>query len=857
MLSNSRPSSFSLSTTSTEFTPLDLHIRALPSFGSSSELTGLLERGSKLFRSSSIAVPTVSPDPGNTLETAYNIGTLSDTHTFTDAVSSSDTRDFYRFNLDNTSNFNLSLTGLSSDADVRLIQDVNSNGIVDDGDEIVRSAWGDSQDESINHSLAAGTYFTQVYQYSGDTNYNLNLSATAPQTPSNLLPVEVDFGTLSDTQTYYGDVSGTDTSDVYRFSLNSTSNFNLSLTGLSNDADVRLIQDVNNNGIVDDGDEIVRSARGGSNDESINHSLTTGTYFAQVYQYSGDTNYNLSLSVGNNPSFTSFSVFDASGDNTSSTAFEDGAIRFSYNFADTASLSDVSLEVLSGGSVVSTLGTWTGSSLSDTLINLADFSNLTGGDYQLRAVAHTTDGQDFFSDSQSLTILSWDNSDDNYGTFAGDTLNYSAGLDTGAVMLGRGGTDTLNLSDVFQSDVTGINGLSLSSFNPLSSSTTNQAIFGGTAFDYLTLSDGREIYFQGIENLSFSDGSTLELAVHPDDTSFDQQWNLHVSDIPSAWRFTQGASDVLLASLDSGILTPAGASGDIVDISTGPTGRLITDSSDDDNLTGSRYGHGHKAISVMASTANNDSGVAGINWNSDVYVHDVYDGVDLQQAITDTIEYARDNNLRVVFQGGIQGESWFTSGGTQAELEQLIEDNSDIAMFAVAAGNGGIDIDITDPSNSAVRRGVSGGVARLQTTHDNVMSVGALEYTGTEVDGLTNASSVNIASYSNRGESLTLMAATDSLAMDKSGKMTIFNGTSAANPNMAGIASLVWSVNSELTGGELRQILIDTAMDLGTVGDDNTFGNGLVNADAAIRRAWALADNFDVANLYSGDSLFV
>jgi hypothetical protein len=857
MLSNSRPSSFSLSTTSTEFTPLDLHIRALPSFGSSSELTGLLERGSKLFRSSSIAVPTVSPDPGHTLETAYNIGTLSDTHTFTDAVSSSDTRDFYRFNLDNTSNFNLSLTGLSSDADVRLIQDVNSNGIVDDGDEIVRSAWGDSQDESINHSLAAGTYFTQVYQYSGDTNYNLNLSATAPQTPSNLLPVEVDFGTLSDTQTYYGDVSGTDTSDVYRFSLNSTSNFNLSLTGLSNDADVRLIQDVNNNGIVDDGDEIVRSAWGDSQDESINHSLAAGTYFTQVYQYSGDTNYNLSLSVGNNPSFTSFSVFDASGDNTSSTAFEDGAIRFSYNFADTASLSDVSLEVLSGGSVVSTLGTWTGSSLSDTLINLADFSNLTGGDYQLRAVAHTTDGQDFFSDSQSLTILSWDNSDDNYGTFAGDTLNYSAGLDTGAVMLGRGGTDTLNLSDVFQSDVTGINGLSLSSFNPLSSSTTNQAIFGGTAFDYLTLSDGREIYFQGIENLSFSDGSTLELAVHPDDTSFDQQWNLHVSDIPSAWRFTQGASDVLLASLDSGILTPAGASGDIVDISTGPTGRLITDSSDDDNLTGSRYGHGHKAISVMASTANNDSGVAGINWNSDVYVHDVYDGVDLQQAITDTIEYARDNNLRVVFQGGIQGESWFTSGGTQAELEQLIEDNSDIAMFAVAAGNGGIDIDITDPSNSAVRRGVSGGVARLQTTHDNVMSVGALEYTGTEVDGLTNASSVNIASYSNRGESLTLMAATDSLAMDKSGKMTIFNGTSAANPNMAGIASLVWSVNSELTGGELRQILIDTAMDLGTVGDDNTFGNGLVNADAAIRRAWALADNFDVANLYSGDSLFV
>jgi len=307
-------------------------------------------------------------------------------------------------------------------------------------------------------------------------------------------------------------------------------------------------------------------------------------------------------------------------------------------------------------------------------------------------------------------------------------------------------------------------------------------------------------------------------------------------------------------------LTAAGASGDIVDISTS---RLITDPTDDDNRN--NPGHGHRAISVMASTANNDSGVAGINWNSDVYVNDVYRGVDLQQAITDTIEYARDNNLRVVFQGGIQGESWLTRGGTQAELEQLIEDNSDIAMFAVAAGNGGPGGNLNDPNYLT---SVS-GVAKLETTHDNVISVGALR-PGTEdnlwfqtdqgvttVNGLTNATSISLAEYSNRGSNLTLVAATDSPAMDKFGNQIYFGGTSAANPNMAGIASLVWSVNSELTGGELRQILIDTAMDLGTVGDVNTFGNGLVNADAAIRRASALADSFDVANLYSGDSLFV
>jgi subtilisin family serine protease len=107
-----------------------------------------------------------------------------------------------------------------------------------------------------------------------------------------------------------------------------------------------------------------------------------------------------------------------------------------------------------------------------------------------------------------------------------------------------------------------------------------------------------------------------------------------------------------------------------------------------------------------------------------------------------------------------------------------------------------------------------------------------------------------MASYSNRGSNLTLVAPTDSPAVEKRGLVFDFGGTSCANPNMAAIASLVWSVNPALTGGELRQILIDTAYDLGDTGDDNQFGNGLVNADAAVRRAVALARNPEVAGLY-------
>ena len=668
----------------------------------------------------------------------------------------------------------------------------------------------------------------------------------------------LNLGTLNGNRTLSNAVSSTDLYDSYRFNLNTPGNLNIVLDGLSADANLQLF---NSHGIL-----IGDSSQLGTLAESINVSaIRPGTYYVQVSQYSGSTTYNLSLSSTANPPlteqtstnppippssisalsspFTSFSLVDASGDNTANTVFQGGAIRLSYNYQNVASPLNIRLEALSNGSLVSTFELGNGVSLSNSLINLASASTLTAGDYQFRLVATTSSGQDAVSNTQSIKILT--NSRIN-GTFAADTFEYSPGLGTGSIFLGRGGTDTLDLSfsSINSSNITSINGLSLGTFNPLLGSTTNQAIYGGTACDYITLSDGREIYFQGIEYLRFADGTTLELQVRPNDTFFSSQWNLAVSDVPSAWRFTQGASNVLLVSLDTGILTAVDASGGIVDINSN---RLLTDPSDDDNYR--NYGHGHSAISILSSTANNSSGIAGINWNSSVYVTDVYYGVSLQQAIKDAISYAKANNMKVVFQGGVQSNYWLTSGGTQAQLEQLIKDNSENAIFAIAAGNGGATGDL-----NTIGQDVN-GVAKLQSTYNNVMSVGALQRTGTAtVNNMTNATAVDLASYSNRGADLTLVAATDSPAMDKFGNMNFFTGTSAANPNLAGIASLVWSVNPTLTAAQVRQILVETAMDLGTTGRDNTFGSGLVNADAAVRRAVALQRNAEVANLYAGSS---
>lgn len=580
--------------------------------------------------------------------------------------------------------------------------------------------------------------------------------------------------------------------------------------------------------------------------------------------------------------FASFSLADASGDSTANTVFQGGALRFSYTISGSLPVTDVYLQALQGDRVIATLGNWSGGQdMAGAIVNLSTLTDFGPGTYQIRAVGHGALGIEFDSVTQSLEVLAWNRTD---GTFAADSLNYTALGGNGAIVLGRGGTDTLNLGNLDRTSVMSLNGSSLDGFNPLNGSTAGQAIFGGTAFDYLTLADGREIYFQGIESLTFADGQ-VDLQVRTNDPLFGQQWNLHVTDVDSAWRFTQGSSNVLLVSLDNGILTAPGAQGGIVDIDTQ---RLITDPTDDNN--GASYGHGHSAISIMSANPNNGAGIAGINWNSPVLVTDVYgsgwvwqnnrweqrDGVTLQQGIQQAVEYARAHNQRIVFQTGVQGESWLTNGGTRSQLEQLIQENADIALFAVSAGNGYRDIDDPSvrPQDTDFFRGAtagifSGGVARLQTTHSNVMAVGALRPGSpsngwntsgvgvTTVNGLVNATAVSLADYSNFGTNLTLVAPTDSPAMDKLGNVQFFGGTSAANPNLAGIASLVWSANPLLTASEVRQILMETAMDLGTPGRDATFGSGLVNADAAVRRSLALSRDAEVAQLYGGAALFV
>jgi hypothetical protein len=85
-------------------------------------------------------------------------------------------------------------------------------------------------------------------------------------------------------------------------------------------------------------------------------------------------------------------------------------------------------------------------------------------------------------------------------------------------------------------------------------------------------------------------------------------------------------------------------------------------------------------------------------------------------------------------------------------------------------------------------------------------------------------------------------------------------GTSMASPQVAGVAALVWSAGHATTAPQVAEALLCSALDLGTVGRDESYGYGLVQADAAVNYVPGTAnclpniphDDFDSPLVISG-----
>ncbi|MEO1211492.1 MAG: pre-peptidase C-terminal domain-containing protein [Cyanobacteria bacterium J06638_20] len=219
-------------------------------------------------------------------------------------VNASDPTDVFEFDITGTRTINLNLNRISrgDDVDLRLYRD-NGNGVFDAGDRLIsRSLRGSNRDDIINYRATRGTYFAEARRFRGGGSavYDLDMSATVSGA-SNLLGTEVQLGNLSRDLTRVGSVGSGNTTDTYAFSLGRFEGVNIFLSGLSRDADIRVIRDRNNNGIVDAGEVIGSSTRGGTAVDTINNLTRSGNYFLQVYQFSGNTGYRVTFDRFNTP----------------------------------------------------------------------------------------------------------------------------------------------------------------------------------------------------------------------------------------------------------------------------------------------------------------------------------------------------------------------------------------------------------------------------------------------------------------------------------------------------------------------------------------------------------------------------
>ena len=333
----------------------------------------------------------------------------------------------------------------------------------------------------------------------------------------------------------------------------------------------------------------------------------------------------------------------------------------------------------------------------------------------------------------------------------------------------------------------------------------------------------------------------------PNDEAYPLQWHYPLIGLPDAWETTTGDPGVVVAVVDTGILSNhpdlAGqlvAGYDFVRDadSAGDGDGIDPDPEDPADASGgtSQSFHGTHVSGTVAARGNNLLGVTGSAYSSRVMP------------------------VRALGAGG---------GGTSYDVDQAVR------YAAGLANDSG-----TLPQNRADIINLSlGGAPFSQTTqnlYDEVRAAGVLVVAAAgnqasaapgypaAYNGVISVSAVDaqrrLASYSNTGPAIDVTAPGGDSSVDINGDgypdgvlstagsvsnsgvnfvYSFLSGTSMAAPHVAGVLALMKSVNPNLTPADIDAMLAAGALsdDLGAPGRDNQFGNGLINAQRAVLAA--------------------
>jgi len=291
-----------------------------------------------------------------------------------------------------------------------------------------------------------------------------------------------------------------------------------------------------------------------------------------------------------------------------------------------------------------------------------------------------------------------------------------------------------------------------------------------------------------------------QLGVTINDSYASSQWHLSTINTYDAWNVTMGSPDVRVAVLDTGIdLDHPDLSGQIY---------AQTDVVDNDGSADDDDGHGTHVAGIIAATANNGIGVAGIAPGVKLIVVDVF-GPDYANTtdIIEGIHYAVSNGADIINMsfGGYENDTAFETAVATAVSGGVV--------CVAAAGN--------DNTSTPC----------YPSDYDSVISV------------IATTSSDTKASWSNYGSAKDISAPGEYIVSTYiDGGYAYMSGTSMASPVVAGVVALILSANPDLSVNEVKEILYSTAVDLGESGNDATYGWGRVDAYAAVAAAAGVDD---------------
>ena len=339
-------------------------------------------------------------------------------------------------------------------------------------------------------------------------------------------------------------------------------------------------------------------------------------------------------------------------------------------------------------------------------------------------------------------------------------------------------------------------------------------------------------------------------AFTPNDPYYSSQWHYYDTysiHVPGAWDITTGSSNIVVAVIDTGILSHGDLNGRTVpgydfisdtcvandgggrDNDPSDPGDWIVDGDCSGEEADNSSWHGTHVAGTIGANSNNGLGVAGINWSSKILpIRVLGKGGGYDSDIIDAIRWAAGLSV-----GGVPANqnpakvlnlSLSGLGSCTTSVQSAITDAYQAgAVIVVAAGNDASSESNYYPANcSNVITVAATNKAGNRSSYSNYGSVVEISAPGGD------STYGGVYSTSNTGSKGPIG---DSYAY----KM----GTSMAAPHVSGVVSLMLSRNPLLSPAEVLSILQNTAQPFPSGSNCNTSqcGSGIVNAAGAVFHA--------------------